>query len=281
MTDCPVCVARRRKHPTKLDDDTRTCRGCRYWLNDTLDTIWTLAANATCEPGSGRTGTGHTIPGSRPPIRLDGVDPALTLVDIGQGRRLPLLEVLEEWERTIRGLRGFTPYGPASVTRLLDNGWNDTTATLSGVIRFLTNQTDWATTDQDFPIGDYAREIAACRRVLARWDNDHEPRPALVPCPTITVDGPCTGRLRLGHTNVQCPRCKHERTEDELVRLATADNQPPDVWVDAEAAASAAGVHERTVRRWAATGRITAHSGRYRLLDVLPLRSEDTRTRGA
>jgi hypothetical protein len=271
VTACVLCAARGRDRPL---DVGLVCPPCAVRLADTLDDIAALAEAATVEPRSGR-GSGRTVPASRPPLDLDGVDPALASVRLAPppAEPVPLLVVLEGWCRLVREERHLAPYGPATAQRraaerrpALD-GYDDTTATLRAAVGFLRAQHEWVVA-QDW-VDAYAAEVWACRRAVARW-GEHEPRPTVVACPTITVSGECGWRLRLDSDVVRCPGCARDWDAETLVRVACSDAyDPPDVWVDAEAAASAAGVHEATVRRWASRGQVAARAGRYRLLDVL------------
>lgn len=280
MTICVVCASRGRSTPV---ESGLVCAPCVVRVADHLDAIVRLAEAASCEPRAGR-GSGRTVPGSRPPIDVDGVDPALTLVALAPPPAEPvaLLVVLECWCRLVREERDLAPYGPATAQeratgpRRTPTGYDDTTATLRAATGFLRAHHEWVVA-QDW-VDAYAAEVAACRRALARWDDEREPRPTVVACPTITVDGDCGQRLRLDADVVTCRRCGRDWDADQLVRAALSDDyDPPDVWVDAEAAASAAGVHESTIRRWSSRGLVTAHGGRFRLLDVL----RTTRARGA
>lgn len=268
MTACVVCASRGRSTPV---ESGLVCAPCVVRVADHLDAIVRLAEAATCEPLAGR-GSGRTVPASRPPIDVDGVDPALALVAIAPPPAEPvaLLVVLEGWVRLVREERRMPPYGPwsAAAARTGRFGLWDTHGTLVAATGFLRAHHEWVV-QQDW-VDAYAAEVAACRRALARWDDEREPRPTVVACPTITVDGDCGQRLRLDADVVTCRRCGRDWDADQLVRAALSDDyDPPDVWVDAEAAASAAGVHERTVRKWAARGIVAAKAGRYRLLDVL------------
>lgn len=268
MTACVVCASRGRSTPV---ESGLVCAPCVVWVADHLDAIVRLAEAATCEPRAGR-GSGRTVPASRPPIDVDGVDPALALVALAPPPAEPvaLLVVLEGWVRLVREERRMPPYGPwsAAAARTGRFGYADTHGTLVAATGFLRAHHEWVVA-QDW-VDAYAAEVAACRRALARWDDEREPRPTVVACPTITVDGDCGQRLRLDADVVRCRRCGRDWDAETLVRVACSDDyDPPDVWVDAEAAATAAGVHERTVRKWAARGIVAAKAGRYRLLDVL------------
>ena len=275
VTSCVLCAGRGRS--TALDHGL-VCPACSVRLADLLDDIDRLAASASCEPRHGR-GTGRTVPASRPPIDVDGVDPALALVRLAPPPAEPvaLLVVLEGWVRLVREERSMGPYGPwsAATARTQPVGYDRTSGTLVACTGFLRAHHEWITA-QDW-VDAYAAEVRACRRALARWD-EHDPRPTVVACPTITVDGGCGQRLRLDADVVRCHGCGRDWDAETLVRVACSDEyDPPDVWVDAEAAATAAGVHERTVRKWATRGIVSARAGRYRLLDVLTVtRHADT-----
>ena len=280
MPSCCLCATRGRDRPL---DSGLVCPPCSVRLADTVDDVRRLAESASVEPRHGR-GSGRTVPGSRPPIDVDGVDPALALARLAPppAEPVPVLVVVEGWIKVILEERGMGPYGPwsaATAPRLDAAGrtapprCDDTTATLVACTGFLRAHHEWVVA-QDW-VDAYAAELAACRRALARWD-EHDPRPTVVACPTITVDGDCGHRLRLDADTVACRGCGRVWDADTLVRAVLSDDyDPPDVWVDAEAAASAAGVHERTVRKWAARGIVAAKAGRYRLLDVLHRRGTE------
>lgn len=276
MTACLLCAARGRERPL---ESGLVCPPCVVRLADALDDLPALAEQASTEPAQGR-GSGRTVPSSRPPIDVDGIDPALALVPLAPppAEPVPVLVVVEGWVRLVREERQMAPYGPwsAAAARSTRTRYSDTLGTLRAATAFLRAQHEWVVA-QDW-VDAYAAEVWACRRALARWDDEREPRPTVVACPTITVDGDCGQRLRLDADVVTCRRCGRDWDADQLVRAALSDDyDPPDVWVDAEAAASAAGVHESTIRRWSSRGLVTAHGGRFRLLDVL----RTTRARGA
>ena len=282
MSACVLCAARGR---TTTLDHGLVCPACSVRLADTVDDVRRLAESASVEPRHGR-GSGRTVPGSRPPIDVDGVDPALALARLAPppAEPVPVLVVVEGWIKVILEERGMGPYGPwsaATAPRLDAAGrtapprCDDTTATLVACTGFLRAHHEWVVA-QDW-VDAYAAELAACRRALARWDDEREPRPTVVACPTVTVDGDCGQRLRLDADVVRCHGCGRDWDAETLVRVACSDEyDPPDVWVDAEAAATAAGVHERTVRKWATRGIVAARAGRYRLLDVLHRREAES-----
>jgi len=272
VTACLLCAARGRERPL---ESGLVCPPCAVRLADALDDLPALAEQASTEPAQGR-GSGRTVPSSRPPIDVDGVDPALALVPLAPppAEPVPVLVVVEGWVRLVREERQMAPYGPwsAAAARSTQTRYSDTLGTLRAATGFLRAQHEWVVA-QDW-VDAYAGEVWACRRALARW-GEHEPRPVVVACPTITVAGDCGHRLRLDSDVVRCAGCGRDWDADQLVRVACSDDyDPPDVWVDAEAAATAAGVHERTVRKWAARGLVAAQGGRYRLLSVLARQRE-------
>lgn len=107
MTACLICARHGRHQPTGLD--TRCCSACATRISDDLDAIPTLALLASVEPRTGR-GSGRTVPASRPPIDLSGIDPALTAVAVPAGTTT-VLEVVESWCRLVREERHMAQYG--------------------------------------------------------------------------------------------------------------------------------------------------------------------------
>lgn len=273
---CLLCTARaatdeqRATLPTL--DHGHVCQPCLTRLGHTLDDIPQLAENASADllPRHGQ-GGGRTVPASRPPIHLDAVDPALTLVDVGGGEQ-PVLEVLESWERLVREQRRMTPYGPASTARTArtgPGGYAGATRTLRAVCSFLHASLPWWATRPDLPIHDLDRETRACWAALRRHDPDRDPTHWRIPCPTLTDTGDCAHPLHVTRIHpdehVHCRRCG--RTWDTTQLLAVA-GRDADVWVDAEAAAAHTGVPERTIRSWGKTAKIRRQHNRYALADI-------------
>jgi hypothetical protein len=187
---------------------------------------------------------------------------------------VPLLVLLEDWERIIREDRGLAPYGMASEARLAATGplhgasWaRHTPVTLTGVIRFLHAVHDWVLTEPSFDLAEYARQIRLCRRAVSRWDADLAEPGWRVPCPTVTDDGDCAQVLKVsrGAESVYCRACGREW---EITRLLAVAGRDADVWVDVEAAATMAGVHERTIRKWIAKGKVAKRGQLVRILDI-------------
>ena len=263
MNACTVCATRGRT--TRLEDG-HVCPPCIQRLADQLDDIVRLASLATIEPRTGR-GAGRSIPTSRPPLNVDGIDPALTLVSLG-GATSTVLETLESWERLIREARHMAPYGIASTTRAA-NSHTDTTTTLTGVTGFLRASLTWWQTEPDQPIDDFALEVHACRRALVHYDPDREPAGTMIKCPTLLDEGECGYRLHYVEPDEQvtCRRCGVTRDAMTLVTVALSDGDTH-VWVDPEAAEKETGVSVTTLKRWANRGIVHYSHGRYDLREV-------------
>lgn len=266
---CVLCAA--RGHDTT--SDRHICDPCVIRIGYTLDDIVAHALAASVEPVTDWAGI-RGVPGSKPPINLDGVDPALTLVDM-DGESVPVLEVLESWERLVRAERGMVPYGPASATR----GGRDTTATLTGVTAFLRASLDWWATRPDLPVEDLDRETRLCARAMRHHDRDRPTGGWRVPCPTIGDDGDCGWPITVYRVapdeHAPCRRCGRVWDTDRLLAVAGRD---ADVFVDPEAASTATGVPIRTIQRWGATQVVRRDRGRYSLADI---RTVATRRRDA
>lgn len=266
--NCVLCASRDRK--TEVERG-HVCPGCLQRIAWNLSDILTLASFATVEPVNG-TGSGRTVPGSKPPINVDGIDPALTLVDVGGGPQ-PILDVLESWERMVREARGMSRYGPASEARLAHADCHvsePTTFALTGVIGFLRGSLPWWAESPDQPVDDFADEVRQCHRALGRWNPNKGRESWRVPCPTMTTGGADCGYLisvtRIApDERVDCPRCGRIWETDRLLAVAGRD---ADVWVDIEAAVAATGVPERVIRGWARSGMVRRLHGQYAIVDI-------------
>jgi hypothetical protein len=242
------------------------CQACLTRIGDELSEILTLAANASVEPISGR-GQGRSVPSSKPPINVDGVDPALTTLDLGCGPTT-ILGTLEDWCRLVRESRGMGPYGPWSAhrgtveARNLGLGQNDTRVTLTACTSFLRASLPWWADSPDQPLEDFAGEIHACRRALAKWDPDREPMGYVAFCPTDD----CGARIRYHSPDeaVTCPRCHVTRDVPTLVAVVMATHDA-DIWADPETAALHYGISVSRLRVWAQNGRVERKRGRYRI----------------
>lgn len=255
------------------------CQQCSRTIVKHLDDILRLACEAAVTPVARqeRSSGSRPVPGSRPPLAIDALDPELALVRLiedDESSDMPILEILENWERVIRQDRGLAPYGLASEARLEAVGplqgatWaSHTPVTLTGVIGFLQAHHVWAMTETAFDLGEYARQIALCRQALLRWDSDAKPPAWRVPCPTTTDKGECGNVLRVsrGDEKIYCRKCGEKRELANLLRVAGRD---ADVWVDIEAAARLAQVHERTIRKWVTRGMVKKRGQLVRMQDI-------------
>lgn len=249
------------------------CHGCHQRIRQHLTDIVRLCTEAaaqiepTPQPGSGHSNTF----GSRPPINLDAIDPELTLIPLNLGdptSAVPILEMLEMWERVIREERNLTPYGLATAARcaITHTPYADTQGTLTGCVRFLHTNLDWIAETPDFPVDEFADHVRRAANLLRRWEPNRPQSGTRVPCPTVTEDGDCGYPLMVrGTHDVDCRRCGRSWQVDRLLLVA---GREADVWVDAEALAHIAGVHERTIRKWHAAGKVAKKGQQYRLQDV-------------
>jgi hypothetical protein len=230
-------------------------------IGDHLSDIVRLASLASVEPRTGR-GSGRSVPSSRPPLNVDGLDPALTLVWVG-GATSTVLEILEGWTKLVLEAREMAPYGPWSALAAINarKSPTDTTATLTGCTGFLRASLPWWEADPEQPIDDFAAEIHACRRAMGKYDPDREPIGYAAYCPT---DG-CGARLRYQHADeeVRCPRCQVVRDVPTLVAVVMSDPDCRDIWADVETAALHYGVSVSTIKRMVGKGQIERKRGRY------------------
>jgi hypothetical protein len=269
---CTLCARRGRT----TDAESHVCVPCAAWLQVQVADIARLAADAAAfvAPGSSTGGGSRPVPGSRPPLLVDALDPELT--PVGPPPSPTVLEVVESWERMIRDERGMAPYGPASQARTpqilatsavhglaYSDRYNETRINLIGCTSFLGAQVAWMTTEPDFPIEDFADEIVACVRVLRRWDVTAEERGTMVRCPTLLDAGECGYRLsyRDWDEHVTCKRCGQSRDASTLALLAMSDGR--EVWLDPEAAARYLCISEGHLRKLAKKGHIQRDHGRY------------------
>ena len=155
---CPACGKDSRHRVGRL------CTPCYSRLNVTLGSLPLLAGEAAgrLEPESRTAGvSGRSAPGSRPPVNVDALDPALALIELVQGdssSRVTILEALESWERVVRAENKLAPYGVAS-SRHRDP--LSTTATLGHVCRFLSVWLEWMSNDEHLDIADFRGHVWA------------------------------------------------------------------------------------------------------------------------
>ena len=252
--------------------DGHICPRCSHRIRNDLDQILQLVTDASAQvthrKGSGKNSRASL--GSRPPLIVEALDPELTLVRIVENdpsTDLPLLEILESWERVIREDRGLSPYGVASAERQSQYAGTPTQSALTGVVRFLQAHHDWVCAENSFDLIEYSRQIRLCRKAVARWDMTMEPPGWRVPCPTVTDDGDCgyVIKVQRGEQVAYCRRCDRDWEVHHLIAVAGRD---ADIWVDVEAAATLAGVHERTIRKWIQRGRISKRGQLVRVIDI-------------
>jgi len=251
----------------------RVCAACFSRMKVSLDSLPHLAGEAAgrleVSPVVGH--SGRSAPGSRPPINLDAVDPALALIELLPGdtsSRVTILEALESWERVIRDRNRLAPYGIATEK---NRDPLSTTAVLGNVCRFLSVWLEWVAENEAVDVTEFHQHVSASRRVLLRWSWEADPPPKWrVACPTIREAGECGTMLSfigLEDDEVRCRSCRSRWSPARLLAVATSVDAAA-VWVDAEAAGVAIGVDASTVRRWARAGRVRRQGQRYSLGDL-------------
>lgn len=252
----------------------RVCAPCFSRLRVSLTSLPHLAGEAGQHivGRAGHRAGGRSAPGSRPPINLDAVDPALAPIELVVGdksSRVPILEALESWERLVRAENQLVPYGIATST---NRDPLSTTVTLGNVCRFLGVWLEWMAGAEPIDILDFHGHVSSARRVLVRWSWEGEPPTKWrVACPTLRSDDETCEKVLsfvgLEDDEIQCPRCRSRWTPARLLAVASASSADG-VWVDAEAAGVAVGVDASTVRRWARAGRVRRTGQRYSLADI-------------
>jgi len=270
-----LCAGRGRKQ--RLENG-HVCTECAAWLMRSVAEIARLCADAalSLEPGS-TSGGGSGAFGSKPPLRIDALDPELTMLELNAGdptSAVTILEALEMWERLVREERGMAPYGPASAHRAArimgaGNSAHSTSVTLTGVVGFLGSAVPWMIDAPDWPIDEFADHIRRSVMLLGRWDLTRQASGYAVPCPTLTDSGECGYMLRYWDASeaVTCRRCHATRSASQLVTVVLSGEDRA-IWVDPEAAAAHYGVSERELRRWASKGHVKRSHGRYLLSDI-------------
>lgn len=274
--NCVLCATRGRERDV---EDGHVCRACRTALRADLGQILELVATAGTMPdpfASRITSTGgRPHPGSRPPLEVARLDPELVLVRLERNdptSAVPLLVMLEDWERLIREERGFAPYGVASELRSANRVPTER-ATLVDVVGFLQGQVDYACDDPGFSLEQFADNVHRAVGVLRTMDAG---RPRIdgwgIPCPAdvdedevcgrrLTIERHDDGRLDL-HTDIRCPSCGTVWTAQRLLLVALADTRVT-VWGYPEAITAALGIPRSTLQRWAEKGTIRRLGGRY------------------
>lgn len=275
MTDrqCVLCARRGRKRALT---EGHVCQPCRNALRVDLAQILDLAALAATMPdpfASKVAGAGAPPhPGSRPPIDVARVDPELISIRLDPGdpsSAVPLLAMLESWERAVREDRGFAPYGIASELRRTKTTWGS----LHAVVGFLRSQVDWMCDEPTFGIEQLVDQVRRAVATLRGLDPTRERRDGWgIPCPADLDDGePCARRLTIErhddgrldlHTDITCPDCGTIWTAQRLLLVALADERVT-VWGYPEAITAALGIPRSTLQRWAERGKVGRSGGRY------------------
>jgi len=262
---CILCPQRNRA--TALQTG-HVCHNCTKWIGQLLTDInhYAQQAAASIPPKPG-TGTGAPSYGSKPPINLDACDPELAMIELNQGdpsSAVTILEMLEMWERSIREDRHLTAYGIASAQR---NTTTKTLPTLTGITTFLTTQTDWATSSEDFNLEEYASHLRRAVNTLRRWDPETTQIGTRIHCPGIIDNTICAATIRITTEGnpIHCHNCGSDWT---LGWLIASIGDQADGWADIEAITHLAGVHARTVRRWANKGKVRKQGLLYNIKDI-------------
>lgn len=272
---CVLCATRRPPRERDVEDG-HVCRACRNGLRTDLGQIVELVAVASVgdDPlASHASGAGaRPHPRSRPPLEVASLDPWLALVRLDRNdpsSTVPLLVMLEDWERLIREERGFAPYGIASELRTKAPGDH---ATLVGVVGFLQTQVDYACDEPTFSLEQFADNVHRALGVLRSMDPGRPHHDGWgIPCPADVADQVCGRRLTIErhddgrldlHTDIRCPDCGTVWTAQRLLLVALSDPRVT-VWGYPEAITAALSIPAATLRKWHERGRITRLGGRY------------------
>ena len=235
------------------------CDPCRRRIDLQLSGILAFRHLAEDELVPGRGGDSRT--GER------GLGVRIDALDFVAGHTV--LDVLELWCRDIRETYGLSPWGPASLDAC--RGQVDPAlALLTDVIGFLRNWLPRLAVDF-VPIDDLAREIRECYLKAQRAANASPAHGYRVACPAPGDEGDC-GRMLVVNgqdltDEIACRSCGTTWSVDRLLTIVASEATGA-IWMDGEAAAARAGVDVRTLRRWAAKGRVRRDHGRYDLKEI-------------
>lgn len=285
--NCVLCA--RRNPPRKRELETgHVCPSCRNALRVDLGQILDLVALAATMPdpfaSKVSAGGGRPHPASRPPLEVARIDPELILVRLDPhdpSTAVPLLVMLEEWERLIRDERGYARYGLASSLRSASSanpGQSGPRATLAGVVTFLRSQVDYACDEPTFALEQLVDEVRRAIGVLRALDPSREHHDGWgIPCPAdvdheddgpveacgrrLTIERHDDGRLDL-HSDIHCLDCGTVWTAQRLLLVALADDRVT-VWGYPEAITAALGIPRTTLQRWAERDLIGRMGNRY------------------
>jgi hypothetical protein len=249
-----TCVICSRTESTAL-----ACDNCRRRIDGQLSGILAFRHLAEGELEPGRGGSGRA--GER------GLGVRLDALDFVAGNTV--LDVLELWCRDVRETYGLSPWGPASLDA--SRGQADPAlALLTDVIAFLRNWLPRLAADF-LAIDDLASEVRQCYLQAQRAANAAPSTGYRVACPAPEDGGDCGRMLIINgqdlEDEVTCRSCGTTWSVDRLL-VIVAGEVTGAIWMDGEAAAQRAGVDVRTLRRWAAAGRVRRDHGRYDLKEI-------------
>jgi len=235
------------------------CDPCRRRIDDHLAGILAYRHLAEDELLPGRGGDSRT--GER------GLGIRIDALDFVAGHTV--LDVLELWARDIRETYGLSAWGPVSLDACRGQA-DPALALLTDVIGFLRSWLPRLAADF-VPVDDLAREVRQCYLQAQRAANAAPAHGYRVACPAPADVGDC-GRMLVVNgqdleDEVTCRSCGTTWSVDRLL-VIVAGEATGAIWMDGEAAAARAGVDVRTLRRWAATGRVRRDHGRYDLKEI-------------
>lgn len=241
-TTCTVCL-----RPTSR----MACERCEAKMRQQLAELpeYMELASANLLPGQGGDG--------RSTERTLGIN--LAALDTAAG--FDAIAVLESWERAWREDYGLAPYGLATA-QLPDI---TTATTLRHIVGFLSTWLSKAC-DTHPAIDDFATELRQIHRYNQQAIGMTRRTAWRVTCPADVDEGECGNVLIVSGEDfgaqVTCRACSTTWPTERLLRVV-ASSRHAELWLDSEAAAEWLGVGQRTLRKWAAEGRITREHGRY------------------
>ena len=278
------------------------CRnGLRTDLGQILDLVAIAATMPDPLAARANAQSSRPHPGSRPPLEVARLDPERILIRVepsDPSADTALLVLLEDWCRLIREERGFAPYGiatedqPRSATLTgaiaflraqVDYCCDEPTFSLEqfagnirravGTLKALDPEharRGWGIPcPADIVTEPECNDCARTRIGLpANWTPEvhaawHEANPTTV--------SPCKRVLRVArheddsldlHSDIYCPNCGTTWTAQRLLLVALADNRVT-IWGYPSEISEALAIPARTLRDWAAKGRIERQGNRY------------------
>ena len=230
------CPGRHDGEPEPAIDGEHLCRGCkrklRYALADIVE-LWPLLA-VMLQPGGGG-GGGRTKPGSRPACDLG-------VAWLRDEQRGTVTGQLRSWARVVIEDRRLAPR----------------TLSAPQAAQLLDVHLDWLCA-QPF-VDEAAAEITSCAHAVRQACRDL-PDPPLGKCTDIDPRGQadtCGGPLRWDDNALTCKRCGGRWTLGDLGHIGRV--VPLDLWESVTNVARMLDIPDRTVRHWAAVGKIRRNS---------------------